>query len=89
MLISTDSKQFAFDSEEPVISKIREDGQAWYAYRVTPSGHVFGIGATGPPPLQWFYDGTTPPSKFPNSKGAGWSDYMSPDRSEWQAEPEV
>jgi len=89
MLISTDSKQFAFESEEPVVSKVRKDGQAWYAYRATPSGHVLGIGAVGRPPSQWFYDGPTPPSGFPSAKSAGWSDYMSPDRPEWQAEPEI
>lgn len=89
VLMASDSKQFAFESKEPVISKVRKDGQAWYAYRVTPSGHVLGIGAGGPPPSQWFYDGPTSPSGFPSSKGAGWSDYMSPARPEWQVEPEV
>lgn len=89
MLISTDSKEFAFESEEPVISKVRKDGQVWYAYRVTPSRHVLGIGAVGPPPSQWFYDGPKPPSGFPSSRGAGRSDYMSSDRPEWQAEPEA
>lgn len=89
MLISTDSKQLAFESDAPVISKVRKDGQAWYAYRVTPSGHVFGIGASGPPPSQWFYDGPAPPSGFPGPESTGWSDYMSPDRPEWRPEPEV
>jgi hypothetical protein len=30
--------------------RTRQDGQAWYGWRVTIAGWVFGIGASGPPP---------------------------------------
>ncbi len=89
VLVSTNSQQFAFESQTPVVQKVRKDGQAWYAYRVTPSGHIFGMGANGPPPSQWFYDGPTPPDGFPSCKGRGWTDFMSPDRPEWRAEPDT
>jgi hypothetical protein len=65
--------------------KVRKDGQAWYAYRVSPSGYVFGIGANGPPPSQWFYDGSHPPSGYPSAKG-GWTSIMESDGQEWQEE---
>lgn len=44
---------------------VRGDGQAWYAYRRTITGWVFGIGAAGPPPDQRFYEGADVPSGFP------------------------
>jgi hypothetical protein len=68
-----------------LVMKVRKDGQAWYAYRVTPSGHAFGIGAVGAPPSQWNYDGTRPPTSFPSAK-RGWSSFMEPDRPEWREE---
>ena len=69
-----------------ITMKVRKDGQAWYAYRVTPSGHVFAIGANGAPPSQWFYDGWKPPSGYPSEAG-GWTSFMDPDRPEWRVEP--
>lgn len=36
-------------------------GDSWYAWRRTISGWVFAIGAAGPPPDQWTFDGPTPP----------------------------
>lgn len=49
---------------------VRRDGKAWYAWRRTVSGWVFAIGANGPPPNQWFYDGPSPPPGFP---GRSWT----------------
>jgi hypothetical protein len=71
-----------------IAMKVRKDGQAWYAYRVTPSGHVFGIGADGPPPSEWYYDGPKPPRSFPTANG-GWTSFMQPDPQEWREEPPV
>lgn len=85
----SDSHQFDFDSDEPIVAKVREDLQAWYAHRRTPSGHVFGIGASGPPPSQWFYDAPIPPNGFPSAGLAAWTDFMSPDRPEWRPEPKT
>ncbi|MCP2264644.1 hypothetical protein APR03_001982 [Promicromonospora thailandica] len=56
-----------------ITMKIREDGQAWYAWRRTVSGWCFAIGAAGPPPDQWEYDGAEPPSGFPGEDPA-WGD---------------
>lgn len=83
------SGQFDFESDEPIVAKVRKDLQAWYAHRRTPSGHVFGIGASGPPPSQWFYDAPTHPGGVPSAASAGWTDFMSPDRPEWSSEPET
>lgn len=51
--------------------KVRGDGQAWFAWRRTTTGWVFGIGAKGPPPSEWFYEGPEPPKGYPDS-GPGW-----------------
>jgi len=83
------SRQFEFENDEPITSKVRKDGQAWFAYRMTPSGHVFGIGASGPPPSQWFYDAPAPPSGFPSEASANWTDTLLADRPEWGPEPET
>lgn len=42
------------------------NGQSWYAERKTVTGHWFAIGATGPPPDQWLYDGQQAALGFPN-----------------------
>jgi hypothetical protein len=68
-----------------IAMKVRKDGQSWYAYRTTPAGHVFAIGANAAPPSQWFYDGVHPPSGFPSTK-SGWSSFMDPERPEWNEE---
>jgi hypothetical protein len=47
--------------------RVRDDGQAWYAYRRTVSGWYFGIGANEAPPSQWTFDGAAPPLGFPDS----------------------
>lgn len=45
--------------------RVSDDGQSWYAWRRTITGWVFAIGAAGPPPDQWEYDGPKPPTSFP------------------------
>ncbi len=44
---------------------VSNDGQHWYAPRQATTGWWFAIGASGPPPDQWFYDGPVPPGSFP------------------------
>ena len=44
---------------------VSADGQSWYASRQTPSEWWFAIGAAGPPPDEWLYDGPHPPQGFP------------------------
>lgn len=51
--------------------RVSSDGGSWYAWRRTVSGWVFAIGAAGPPPDQWEYDGPEPPSGFPG-ESAEW-----------------
>lgn len=49
---------------------VSDDGQKWFAWRRTVSGWVFAIGAAGPPPDQWEYDGPEPPGGFPGEDSA-------------------
>jgi hypothetical protein len=51
--------------------RVSKDGQKWFAWRRTISGWVFAIGAAGPPPDQWEYDGADPPAGFPG-EGPAW-----------------
>lgn len=51
--------------------RVSKNGKAWCAYRKTVSGWVLGIGAAGPPPNQWLYDGAQAPSDYPG-RGASW-----------------
>ena len=44
---------------------VASDGSAWFAWRRTISNWVFAIGAAGPPPDQWLYDGPEPPQGPP------------------------
>jgi hypothetical protein len=48
-----------------ITMKVSKNGQAWYAWRRTVTGWCFAIGAAGPPPDQWEYDGPEPPHGFP------------------------
>jgi hypothetical protein len=50
--------------------RVSEDGQKWFAWRETVTGWIFAIGATGPPPDQWEYDGPEPPADFPGEEPA-------------------
>ena len=71
-----------------IVMKVRKDGQAWYAYRTTPSGHIFAIGASEGPPSQWYYDGAKPPSGYPSTRGP-WTSFLEADRPEWREESRV
>ena len=51
--------------------KVRKEGQAWLAWRRTITGWCFAVGGVGPPPNQWFYDGSDPPRGFPRSRDWG------------------
>lgn len=81
-----DFSQQGLLGDHGIVMKVRRDGQAWFAYRATPSGHAFGIGAVGAPPSLWFYDGSEAPKSFP-TRGGGWTSFMEPDRPEWREEP--
>ena len=50
-----------------------DDGERWYAWRRTPTGRCFAIGASEHPPDKWIYDGPRPPEGFPGL-AAEWGD---------------
>lgn len=54
--------------------RVADDGQAWWAWRRTVTGWCFAIGAAGPPPDEWLFDGANPPDGFPG-KDEGWSQW--------------
>lgn len=58
-----------------IVMEVQGDGQAWYAWRRTVSGWVFGIGANGAPPDQWLYDAADPPTGFPGLT-EGWDHFF-------------
>lgn len=67
---------------------ISDDGQSWYAARQTITGHWFAIGAAGPPTDQWFYDGPTAPTGFPDE--SGWDQWVPDSNSpNWAETPEA
>jgi hypothetical protein len=51
--------------ESGITMRVARDGQAWYAWRRTITGWCFAIGAGGPPPEEWEYDGPEPPDEVP------------------------
>jgi hypothetical protein len=57
-------------SPHGVEMRVSDDGQKWFAWRRTVGGWVFAIGAAGPPPDQWEYDGPEPPTGFPGEDPA-------------------
>jgi hypothetical protein len=59
--------------QHAVVMQVSADGQSWYAWRRTVTGWCFAIGASGPPPDQWEFDGPEPPAGFP-SEDAAWGD---------------
>jgi hypothetical protein len=60
-----DPSSYGLPADHGIQMEVRDDGQAWHAWRRTPSGWYFGIGAASPPPDQWLGDGPQPPRGFP------------------------
>lgn len=57
--------------ESGIKMTVASDGQAWYAWRRAITGWCFAIGAGGPPPQEWEYDGPNPPIDVPG-KDPSW-----------------
>ena len=57
--------------ESGITLHVAKNGQSWYAWRRTVTGWCFAIGAAGPPPDEWKYDGPEPPQGFPG-KDSVW-----------------
>lgn len=70
-------------ADHGIIISVSDDGQSWYAYRITPIGWVLGIGAQTAPPDQWFYENDAPPRSFP-SPGAGWGEVAHTQEINWR-----
>lgn len=54
---------------------VTDDSQSWWAWRRTVTGWCFAVGAAGPPPDEWLFDGPEPPSGPPGQDpawGARW-----------------
>jgi len=66
-------KPYGLPPDPGVTMRVAKKGKAWYAWRRTVTGWCFAIGAAGPPPDRWHYDGPEPPQRFP-AKGHGWGD---------------
>ncbi len=57
--------------EDEIAMTVSPNGKAWFAWRRTPGGWHFGIGAAGPPPDRWTYEGDEPPESIPQP-GTAW-----------------
>jgi hypothetical protein len=53
--------------------EVSRSGQSWFAWRRTPSGWCFGVGAKGPPPDERYFEGPEPPSSYPG-RDSSWAD---------------
>ena len=60
-------------AESGITMKVADDGQSWFAWRRTITGWCFAIGAGGPPPKEWEYDGPDPPDDVPG-RDRCWGD---------------
>jgi hypothetical protein len=66
-------KPFGLPPDPGITMKVAKNGKGWYAWRRTVTGWCFAVGAAGPPPDRWEYDGPEPPGRFA-SKGRGWGE---------------
>ena len=70
-VLGDDFTRHGLPRESGITLHVAQDGQSWYAWRRTVTGWCFAIGAAGPPPDQWRYDGPEPPRGFP-AKDSSW-----------------
>jgi hypothetical protein len=68
--VITDFTHYGLPKDHGITMNLAPDGQSWYAWRRTVSGWCFAIGASGPPPDQWEFDGPEPPHGFPGEASA-------------------
>jgi hypothetical protein len=69
-IIGDDFTSDGLPKDSGITLKVSDDGQSYYAWRRTVTGWCFAIGAAGPPPEQWEYDGPHPPQRFPGEDPA-------------------
>ncbi|MCL3776781.1 hypothetical protein H6X67_01280 [Actinomyces sp. AC-20-1] len=67
---------------------VRDDGQAWAAWRHTVGGFCLGVGGTQDLEERWRYAGTESPSSYPGSASLGWVDVSADSGAspEWHAD---
>ena len=78
-VLDDDFTRHGLPKESGITLQVARDGQSWYAWRRTVTGWCFAIGAAGPPPDQWTYDGPEPPKDSPGRDSA-WGDRPFADR---------
>ncbi len=74
-LVESSFTRDGLPKEHGVMMHVRPDGQAWYATRQTVTGWWFAIGASGPPPDEWLFDGPEPPAGSPSN--TSWDQFLS------------
>ena len=74
--------------EHGIDFRVRDDGQAWAAWRHTAGGFCLGIGGTSDLETRWRYAGMGAPTSYPSSTSPGWVDLShGPEASpEWSAD---
>lgn len=71
-------------AEHGITIRTSGDGRVWSAWRRTVGGYVLGTGGREEIEERWQYNGTAPPSGFPNARDPGWREITQRDRSpEW------
>jgi hypothetical protein len=68
--------------EHGIRMSLSKHGGVWYAWRRTITGWCLGIGASGPPPDQWLFEGPEPP-KGPPGTDPGWRRSSSDEEPDW------
>ena len=72
-LLGDDFTNQGLPRESGIKLHVAQDGQSWFAWRKTVTGWYFAIAAAGPPPDQWEYDGSEPPTGYPG-ESSSWGD---------------
>lgn len=69
-ILNNDFAPYGLPSDHGITMRVAEDGQSWWAWRRTVTGWCFALGAAGPPPEQWEFDGQEPPGGVPQGGSA-------------------
>jgi len=64
-IVASHFERDGLPKEHGIEMSVAPDGTSWFASRRTVTGWWFGIGAAGPPPDEWLYDGLRGPSGMP------------------------
>lgn len=68
--LSAEIKRRGLAEGREVGLRVSRSGQSWFAWRRTPSGWCFAIGAAGAPPDEQYFDGPEPPLRYPGADPA-------------------